>query len=497
MTHPPPAEDAPPTRADALRSTLWAAAGSLARYALAGITTLVLARLLAPADFGLVALTAAAHELIAHVAPVGLHDALIQRPRLNRAALDSAWWSTLAVAGALTLGVIALAAPIAGVFEQPALAALLAAVALAAFVRALSMPARAVLARRLDFRTPTLIRVVGMVLGGAVAIALAAFGAGPWSLVAHTAVINVTSALLITRVAGWRPGRPDRAALIELWKFAASVSAFTVLAYLTANADDQLIGYRLGAQALGYYALAFSVMAWPVRDVLGGVAVVFYPVMARFQSDPARLRAIVLEGLQLTSLFAFPALALIALGAPGFVPWLLGERWTPIVLTAQILALGGLREATMMLNGVVYRAVGRPHLHLMLALASTPCYLVAFVVGLRWGIEGVAFFYVLTGWLLHPVSWWLLNRTIALPLRGWLAALVPAAGGTVLASVVGALAFRSLDAIPALADGPALVLSGLAGGAAYALALLIWRPPALWRSAGALGRLVRQPFARL
>ena len=497
MTHHPPAEDAPPTRADALRSTLWAAAGSLARYALAGITTLVLARLLAPADFGLVALTAAAYELIAHVAPVGLHDALIQRPRLNRAALDSAWWSTLAVAGALTLGVIALAAPIAGVFEQPALAALLAAVALAAFVRALSMPARAVLARRLDFRTPTLIRVVGMVLGGAVAIALAAFGAGPWSLVAHTAVINVTSALLITRVAGWRPGRPDRAALIELWKFAASVSAFTVLAYLTANADDQLIGYRLGAQALGYYALAFSVMAWPVRDVLGGVAVVFYPVMARFQSDPARLRAIVLEGLQLTSLFAFPALALIALGAPGFVPWLLGERWTPIVLTAQILALGGLREATMMLNGVVYRAVGRPHLHLMLALASTPCYLVAFVVGLRWGIEGVAFFYVLTGWLLHPVSWWLLNRTIALPLRGWLAALVPAAGGTVLASVVGALAFRSLDAIPALADGPALVLSGLAGGAAYALALLIWRPPALWRSAGALGRLVRQPFARL
>src|SRR5690606_33580057 len=116
-----------------------------------------------------------------------------------------------------------------------------------------------------------------------------------------------------------------------------------------------------------------------------------------------RLRAILLEGLQVSALFAFPTLTLIALTAPPVVPWLLGEKWQPIALTVQILALGGLREATMMLNGVVYRAVGRPHLHLMLALASTPCYLVAFAVGLRWGIEGVAFFYVLTGWLLHPV----------------------------------------------------------------------------------------------
>jgi len=183
---------------------------------------------------------------------------------------------------------------------------------------------------------------------------------------------------------------------------------------------------------------------------------------------------------------------LIILGAPVFVPWLLGDRWQPIVLTVQILAFGGLREATMMLNGVVYRAVGRPHLHLMLALASTPCYLVAFATGLRWGIEGVAFFYVLTGWLLHPVSWWLLSRTIALPLHGWLSSLVPAAAGTALAAIAGALAFRALAAIPSLANGPALALSALAGGAVYAAAILIWRPPALVRSLSALGRLVRQ-----
>jgi len=494
MTH--PQDHTLPTRAGALTSTIWAAAGALARYALAGITTLILARLLAPADFGLVALTVAAQELIGHVAPIGLHDALIQRPHLDRAAQNAAWWSTLAVSGALTLVAIALAAPIARWFEQPRLAPLLGAVALAAFVRALSMPARAVLARRLDFRTPTLIRILGMVIGGGLAIALAALGAGAWSLVAQTAALHLTGTLLIARIAGWRPGRPTRAALRELWAFAPSVSAFTVLAYLTANADDQLIGYRLGAQALGYYALAYSVMAWPVRDVLGGVAVVFYPVLARFQADPPRLRAILLEGLQLSALFAFPTLTLIAMAAPPVVPWLLGARWQPIVLAVQILAIGGLRDATMMLNGVVYRAVGRPHLHLMLALASTPCYLVAFWIGLRWGVEGVAFFYVLTGWLLHPVSWWLLSRTVALPLRDWLAALAPAAGGTALAALAGALAFRALSTIDPLADGPALALSVLIAAAVYAGAILVWHPPAVWRNASALGRLVRQRLVR-
>ncbi|MEL7675669.1 MAG: oligosaccharide flippase family protein, partial [Chloroflexota bacterium] len=214
MTDKVHAETALPTRADALGSALWAAAGSLARYLLAGITTLALARLLAPSEFGLVALTVAAQELIAHVAPVGLHDALIQRPRLDRAARDSAWWSTALVSGALALATIALAGPLARVFEQPRLAGLLAAAALAALIRALSMPARAVLARRLDFRTLTLSRVLGMVAGGVAAIALAALGAGVWSLIAQAAILNLTGALLVWRAAGWRPGRWDRAALV-------------------------------------------------------------------------------------------------------------------------------------------------------------------------------------------------------------------------------------------------------------------------------------------
>jgi len=485
-------ESTPPTRADALGSALWAAAGSLGRYLLAGLTTLALTRLLAPADFGLVALTVAVQELIAHVAPVGLHDALIQQPRLDRAARDSAWWSIVALTGALTVMTIIAAAPAARWFGEPRLAGLLAAAALAASVRALSMPARAVLARGMDFRTLTLTRLAGMALGGAAALALAALGAGPWSLIAHVAVINLTGTLLIWRVAGWRPGRWNRAALVELWRFAPSVSAFTLLAYVTANADDQLIGYRLGTQALGYYALAYSVMAWPVRDVLGGVAVVFFPALARFQTDPAQLRSIFLEGLQLSCLFAFPALALIALSAPVLIPWLLGPRWAPIVLTVQVLAFGGLREATMMLNGVVYRAVGRPHLHLMLALASTPCYLVAFVAGLRFGIAGVALFYVLTGLMLHPISWALLSRTLALSLHDWLAALAPAAAAAGVSALGAALALGPLRGALALADGPALALAGLAAAAGYGAVVITLRPPALWRNGAALARLVRR-----
>lgn len=491
MTHESLAETALPTRADALSSALWAAAGSLARYLLAGVTTLALARLLTPGEFGLVALTVAAQELIAHVAPVGLHDALIQRPDLDRAARNSAWWSTAALSGALALATIALAEPLARLFEQPRLAGLLIAAALAALIRALSMPARAVLARRLAFRTLTLSRALGMIAGGAAAIALAALGAGVWSLIAQAVIVNLTGALLVWQAAGWRPGRWSRAALIDLWKFAPSVSAFTVLVTVTANADDQLIGYRLGAQALGYYALAYSVMAWPVRDVLGSMAVVFYPVMARYQDDPVRRRAIFLEGLQLSTLFAFPALALIALGAPRLVPWLLGERWQPIALTVQILALGGLREATMMLNGVVYRAVGKPHLHLLLALASTPCYLAAFLIGLRWGIEGVAFFYVLAGVLLHPISWWLLSRTIALSLRDWLAALAPAAGATLLAALAAALILGPPGCALTLSNGVALTLAALAAGLVYTGALVLWRPAALARTTSALRKLAR------
>lgn len=488
-----PLDDHRPTRTIALRSAWWAAWGALGRYALAGITTLVLIHLLAPDDFGLIALTVAVQALIAHVIPVGVHDALIQRPQLEPPDLDTAFWSILAAAGVTVVLVAALAAPIAGLFDQPRLAPLLVGMALAALLRAAGTVPRALLNRRLDFKTLTLARLAGMTVGGVVAIVLAALGADAWSLVAQIACVNGVGLLLVWRVAAWQPGRAlNRAALRWLWTFAASVSASTVLSYIIHQADDQLVGYKLGAEALGFYALAYSVMAWPVRDVLGGVSVVLYPVVSRFQDDPPRIQAVYLESLQLAAAFAFPTLALIAITAPVLIPWLMGARWTPIVLTTQILALGGLREATTMINGAFYRALGKPHLHFLLQPPSAACYLVAFVVGLDYGIAGVAFFYVLTGLLLQPVAWWMLFGVLGLSFGRWLRALLPLVIVSALMAVIAIITLHVTRHTLAWSPLAALAVTGAIAGTVYAAGLVIAAPVGVRRAVESAWGVVRQ-----
>lgn len=474
------ADDVRPTRALALRGALWAVWGSALRYAIAGVTTLALTHLLEPGDFGLIAIAAAAQALIEHIATVGVYDALIQRPRLESSDLDSAFWSMMVVCGMLALLVVVLAAPIAGWFHEPRLGSLIAAMAAVSLIRPLGIVPRALMARRLDFRTPMLARVTAMVFAGSAAVILAILGAGPWSLLAQVAVFNTVSTALVWRAEGWSPGRRvSRAITRRLWGFAASVSIFTVVAYAIQHADDQLIGYRLGAEPLGYYALAYAFMAWPTHDVLGGVAVVLYPVFARLQDDLPRLQTTYLYAVQIMAAATFPVLVLLAITAPVLVPWLLGDRWSPAVLPVQILALGGLRESTGMLNGQVYRALGKPQIHMWWALSNLSCYLVAYAVGVNWGIAGVAFFAVLVGYILYPVSTWLVLGVAGIAWYRWVSVLVPvglAVGG------LGGIGLVSWYAAHFLWDLSAVLLLGLTalgGGLVYGVLLFVQRPVGL------------------
>jgi O-antigen/teichoic acid export membrane protein len=485
---------APPTRAQAVHGAFWSASGAVGRYALAGITTLILTRLLEPGNFGLVAITYAVQALIVIIIPTGFLDALIQRPQLTGTDLNAAFWSVVILSGGAFLLVLLLAPLAAGWFDQPVLAALLVGMGLASVLRALDTVPRALLNRRLDFRTLTLARLLGMVIASLSAITLAALGGGAWALIAQAAALNLIALLILWHAAGWQPGSPltvTRPALRALWVFALNVSVFSAVGYVILNADDQLIGFRLGSQALGFYALAYSFMAWPARDVLGSLSAVLYPIFARFQDDPDRFRAAYLESLQLSAAFAFPTLALIAITAPTLIPRLLGPRWTPIVLTTQILAIGGLRSSTMMLNGLVYRALGRPAIHTLFQMCSLGPYLVAIWIGLDFGIEGVALMYVLVGFLLHPVSLWLVLGTAHIPYDAGLRALLPPAAAAGVMSLTAVLILHTTRYRWDFSPVPALALTGIASALVYGSVLLIWSPPGLRRSLGAVSGVLR------
>lgn len=485
-----PFDDPAPTRTRTLHSAVWALIGAGGRYALTGLTALALTRLLQPADFGLIAITALAQLLIEYILTNGFQDALVQRPRLDPAMLDSAFWSVIGVTGLAALIVILAAAPLANLYDEPRLAPLLTGIALAAWLRAAGTVPRALLHRRMAFRALAISRVIALLIAGIGAITLALLGAGAWSLVIHAALLNAADTLIIAYSAGYRPTmQVTRPALLILWRFALSVTLFTALNTVIGHADDQIIGFRLGADPLGHYTMAYTLMMWPVEGVLGGIAIVLYPVFSRVQDDRPRLRRAYLESLQIAALIPFPILALIAVIAPVLVPWLLGAQWAPMILTLQILSVGGIRASTGMLP--VYRAINKPHLHTWLELASLPCYLTAFIIGVQQDIEGVALLWVLTGFMLQPLSWYLLWRAAGISLRRWLAALLPAVIATAIMAIAAWAALAYTAQAGTLSDAIRLLVTGIVAGAAYALALIVLRPAGLVRLLESVWQLAR------
>ncbi len=239
-------------------------------------------------------------------------------------------------------------------------------------------------------------------------------------------------------------------------------------------------------KSLGYYALAFSLVAWPIQDVLGGAAGVLYPVFSRLQDDRPRLQSTYLESLQLATLFAFPTLALLAVIAPVLVPWLLGPRWSPMVLTVQILAIGGFRKSASMLNGVIYRALNRPAVHALFELCAVPCYLVAFVVGAHTGIENVALLSVLTGLLLQPLSWWLVLSISEISLSHWLEAVFPATIVALVVTVTAGIAMWVMREQLGAPRGLTLVMTIGMAGLSVLLVLAVRTPTALAKTISAV-----------
>ena len=453
-----------------LANTAWLIGGALARYAMSALTMLALTHLLAPQDFGLVAITVIVQLLIAHVLPVGFHDALIQRPHLNTAEMDAAFWSVLGLGGVALLLSAILAPSIAAVFGHPALTTLLIGAAGAAWLRALNVVPRALLSRRMDFRTLAQARLYGQAVGSVAAIALAIGGAGAWSLIAQVALTYAVGGLITAHAVRWRPrAKLTLAALRPLWVFAPSVSLFTAISYTITRADDLVIGYRLGAKRLGYYTLAYALIAWVVQDVLGAAATAFYPLFTAQHGDRARLRSLYLSSVSLAAWFAYPTLVLLAVTMPVGVRVILGTRWLPMALPAQILALVGIREAGGMFNGGVYRALGVPHLHALLGLIGLPCYVLAFFIGANYGIAGVAFFLLLTSFLLQPAAWWLFWRVSGVTFRAWWQSVRAAAG---VALALGVLAALSLRLTVGLSDEIRL---GLVAGEALLFVAFGWK----------------------
>lgn len=397
---------------------LWAGGAQMLGQTLHIAIRLILARLLVPEDFGLLAMATSFLGITALLADLGIGSALTQQSELTPQHRSTAFWLTFAMASGFFILFVA-AAPLVGAFyRETSVVPVLQVLALSFFLGVPQSVYTAMLVRRLDFKTLGLRQVAATAVGGGAGIAAALSGLGVWSLVLHTLFSTATSSILLVLQAGWLPGWTfSRSAARELWGFGRWVTANRFLNYFNRNADNLLIGRFLGAGTLGLYSFSYQAVLLPLMYIARPVAAVSFPSFVHLRDDRRRCARAYLRTLEMITGVTAPLVALGVAASPAAIPQILGEAWTPAVPIVQLLSGVAAFHALMNLASPLFDGLGRPQWGLLWTAFTLALNLTGFVVGLRWGAVGVAAGLLCASAVQLPCQWLMVRRLLPLPVR--------------------------------------------------------------------------------
>ncbi len=385
----------------------WNAATQVVSKAFQFAATVALARLLSPDEFGLIGMVLVVTGFATTFADLGLGAAIIQRDATSNETLSSAFWLNLGVGGALTI-TVALAAPlVARFYGEPRLVLLTAAMALSFILGAFSFVQSALLAKSLDFRTRFWIEGFAIATSVIVALALALAGAGVWSLVVQWLSEAAARAALMWLMLPWRPARVFNATTIrELFKFGRHLLAFNIVVYWAQNVDKLIIGRQLGGAALGVYGIADRFMRLPLTNITGTAGTVMFPALAALRDDIDAVKRAYLRANRMIALLTFPMMLGMSVLAEPLVLLIYGEKWQSAVGIVQVLCFAGLAQSVYNTAGWIFLSRGRSDILFRFGVLSMLVRGVGVLVGMHWGLLGIAWAYVAGGFLALMLPTW-------------------------------------------------------------------------------------------
>jgi len=464
------------TRSQAMRGLAWKSLSVVVLQISRSVTAIILARLLTPVDYGLAGMVLVISTLVYVFADLGMGAALVQRKELTEHDRSTVFWFTAASGAFFTLVGIAVSGWVADFYGEPKVAGLFAAFSLCFFISALSSTHAALLTREMSFRTLELRQMISYAVGAVVGIFLAWRGEGAWALIGQQIAIAIAATLVLVVASPWHPRLLfSRDSLRSMGSFGGNVFGARMLFYANRNTDNVLIGRFIGPAGLGAYSLGYNVMLMPFNQIAAPIQEVLLPAFARWQDEPKRIAGIWLRANRLVAAISIPSLLGLIVVTPEFVHAILGDRWHSAIPVIRILCWVGLLQSLQRMNGNILQARERPGLLFRYSVVALVASVIAFVIGLPWGVVGVAAGYAVACTFVEPYYTWLTARTLGIGLREVAASLVGVFEAAIVmtACVVGAKLFL-LD--HGVSSGARLGLLVLVGAVVY-LPFCLWRAP--------------------
>ena len=475
----PPGGDGSALSAPGLASaTRWMVLGRLVTQVSRLVVSVLLARLLAPEAFGLVAVAMTTILALEVLKDLGTGAAVIQRLDVDQRLLSSVFYLN-AFTGVLTAGLMAAGAPIiAGLFSTPQATPVVRALSLVLLAGGFTQIHHAMLRRTMQFNGVALVEMTGALVVGVVSVGLALAGAGVWAMVWGNVAGATAGSVVAWRRSGWQPSLMfGWGSLRSIAGFSLHTAAFNATTFALRNTDKLLVGRWLGASPLGVYSLAQRTISYPVESIAHVLMTVLFPAFARVQEDHAALRKGYTRALAAIAFVTLPVTVGLAAVADPLVRALLGDQWLDLIPLLWFMAPAGGLVAMLSAVNTLYSAKGRADWMFRWGLVSGAATLGAFAIGLQWGLVGLAIAYLAISLILTPIGLSIPLRLIDMRLRELLGPLVPYVGMT-LAMALAAWGTATLVAGAGLGPLPQMLAGIGAGGVVYLGLTLILRPMA-------------------
>lgn len=421
----------------ATKGAIWASVDRFGSMGIQFIVNLILARILLPADFGIIGMLTIFIAVSQTLIDGGFGSALIQKKHPTQTDYSTIFFWNLILAVFLYIILYFLSPYIAIFYSMPQLTDVLRVMALTLIITGIYAIQKTRLQKMLAFRSITIVNLSAYTLGAGIAVIMAKNNFGVWSLVSMQLSYGIISIILIGLVTHWFPSICfSKKSIKELFGFGGFIMAANILQTVCQNLQGLIIGKRFSATQMGYFSQAYKLDQITSYSIPQVIVQVMYPVYASIQDDRERLNNMVLMNMRIISFIVYPILAVLILIADPLIEFLYGDKWIPSASYFKILCVGGFFVCLQNLNFYAVAAVGKSKSLFKWSFYKWGFLIVALLIGMEIGMNGILWGLVLSSANIYFTNLYLSYKHTGLSIKRQLSTIIPILIGTILSFCV-------------------------------------------------------------
>ncbi|MEQ1796433.1 MAG: lipopolysaccharide biosynthesis protein [Lacibacter sp.] len=400
-------------------------------------STVVMARMLLPEDYGIVTMVTSFTGFVLIFKDLGLAQAVIQKETITQREVSMVFWLNFYISIFLGLLVLGLGPLLVSFYKEDRLLYITSAYAGVAILGGLSTQHAALLNRQMKFKSLAIITIISSFISLLVGITLAYLDFGYWAIVSISLVSAFVQAILLWISCDWRPVylRINKS-IKQYVHFGAGVTGFNMINYFSRNLDNILIGKFIGAPALGLYNRAYQLLMLPISQLRDPLNAVGTPALSSLIHQPEKYRNYYKQYLFLLSFFSLPIVVFLFVCSKPIILLVLGPNWTSASLIFQLLAITALIQPIASTRGMILLSSGQSKRYFMWGVWNAAAVIIAFFIGVQWGISGIAIAYAISNYLILVPSLYFCYKNTPVKVSDFFTASLP----PFVFSVIGGLA---------------------------------------------------------